>query len=692
MTETAEPPVPAPTPEDTPEQPAPTPVDEHRHDPPAESVTIDLGDESYAEQIHTAWAREGDAVVGSKTDQRAGRDIVYNVGAPLSVRVVDDYVRFTTGDLDRWLSAFAPPEDQGELERLLGERPVVVVRGEPGTGRTAAALAAIRTRFGAAGRISGRIAPARIDVTRLDDGCGYVLDATYASWAHTLEAADISSLSAKLAGQDCTIAVLIGPGTRTDPRADAYTVTHLPPRPWDVVRGHLRAASPGRSEDELAAIEKRFGAARLPERMRILARAAQCYGERGEFTLDAGAIEEAARGCLIKPPEMSREDWAGCRSFLIAWAILDGLPAAKICHASLEIAEEVQRVERPGRLRDERSGSGGAVRAGDVVERGSGERPGLARSPLVERFDRWFSYVAEVDGTGPPSEAPLLRLLTFATPGFGSTLLRMLWRDHPVVRTPLLQWMRDHVRNEPTEVRDAIAKALGVFTAQDFAFVKLHRLNLWAADRSSAMHGVVADAMGEAARLEPAVRAETVAVVEKWISDGSAPHVSTATLALGTEIGAGDPDWALRMLRRVATGKVAKLEPAVARSLRRLFVSGARRQVVAALTDWNRSAESRLRGIAADAVRDIAKRREPGEPGTPAMLAFCRDERGAALAVAHLWNAVLTGHYVNKEHWRALRRWCGMTPRPPEVSELIARLDEFDTLRPRLRYKLGLVL
>lgn len=670
---------------------APTGRNDPTHQAPTDDQWSHKPDESYAKQVTSPRViGDGNVVAGTNAGQLAGRDIYYNVGAPLSVRVVNDYVRYTADDLDRWSTAFVPPESQDELAEKLRPGGVVVVVGEPGTGRTLSVLAAIRGRFAAAGRISGRIVPANIDVERLDPGCGYLLDATYASWAHTVDVAGISCLAEKLTDTDCAVAVLIGPGTLREPKATPYTVRYHPPESWAVVRAHLRAASPELSGEELAAIRERFDSAQLPNRPRVLAQAADGYIRRHEFRLDEGNLEEAARGCLVKPSEMSHADWAGCRSFLIAWAILDGLPAAKICHASLEIADEIQRVERPGRLR-ERPGeaSADAPKPEDMVARRDGERPGLARTPLDERFDRWYSYVAEVDGTGPPTAAPLLRLLTFATPEFAPTLLRVLWRDHPVIRTPLLRWMHDHVDGEPLEVRQGVARALGVFTAQDFAFIKLHRLNVWAADPKPAMHAVVAEAMGEAARLDTEVREEAAAVVKEWAGK-VLPLASTAARALGTEIGRADPEWALRMLRRVATGKhTTKLDHVVALSAKNLFLSGVRGPVVDALIEWNRSGDSHLRGIAARATKEIAESDDPANPGLPPMLAFCRDDPEGAVAVATLWHAVLAGRHKDGDHWRALRKWSRMTPRPPCVNELIGRLAESDVLRPRLRFKLG---
>lgn len=628
-------------------------------------------------------ATNGDSFWGGKTHNQAGRDIYINM--PFSTRTADDYIEYTGEDLDHILARYVESPRHDRLVQALRERRVIAMSGEPGTGRTTTAIAAIRERYENVGRVSARITPADIDKERLKSGHGYVLDATYASWAHGFDAADLHSLSGKLRDQHSGLVIIVGAGTLTDPVSAPYVIEHAAPDSWGVVCSHLGDEFTCLDDVRQDEVRKRFGDARLPDRPRRLAQAAKDYTheDRG-FVLDADRLEEMARQCLIKPPEMSHEDWIGCRSFLIAWAVLDGLPAAKVCEAAVDMADRLHRAERPDKYRRDRQVS-------DWMDTRPADAPKmLRRAPLTERFGRWFSYVSEADGARPPEEdsEAAQRRLKFHNPEFGTALLRVLWRDHPVVRAPLMHWMNDHLHGETVDVQRRIALAVGAFASEDFAFVKLSYLNTWVADKQAVRHNVVALALKEASRINRALKSETSDIIRDWAM-GGVTRRSTAVRAYSTEIGSDDPERALRDLRRIGVTSYDKLGNVVSASVADLFLRGVHVPVAEALIEWTASGDHALEQIAAEALRRIAMRRDPETGRLPAMLAVSERDHRAADAIAELWRAVLERRGAGNEHWRVLRDWSCIVPRPRAVDHLITRLLESEELRPRLRFKLA---
>lgn len=643
-----------------------------------------VGDEDDEEPLAAgpyAHAENGDAAHNMRKN-RAGRDYFENsvIINPFTAPGTDDYVEYAPDDLERLLARYVRSPNHEDLVAAVEHNRVVAVSGVPGTGRTMTAVAALRDAGYRVGSISPRVPPARIVADRLRDGHGYVLDATYASWAHSIDVSVLQTMSGKIKDTNCRLIIITGAGTLTDSVSATYVVRHRAPDPWEVTAAYLGEKLTGRDAEGRAALRRLFEKADLPHRPRVLAQAAEDYSELDwpGFQIGANRLEEAARERLIKPAAMSREDWIGCRSFLIAWAVLDGRPAAEVCEAAVDLADHLYRVERPD-----------LYRAGNDGESGE-DRRRLRRGPLTERFDRWFGYAAEIDGATRssngtnPAESPL----TFHNDRFGPALIRVLWNDHPVVREPLMRWLDRYVMAESRDVRRRAALVVGSFASQDFAYIKNRYFTAWVGDRYIARHWAVARAIEEACRVEPRLAPEANALTRE-LSGGGLTRQSAAVRAYGTTVGAENVDGALRDLRSIAARSGTELGTAILGSLTSLFLGGAEEQVTKALTDWARSGDAALTRLAAEALDRIARRNDPRTGRTPALLDYAGGGPAALDAVAGLWNAVLTGPAAGQGHWRILREWHRRTPRPPALDDLITALARDASLRPRLRFKLG---
>lgn len=645
----------APTPDGHEAGDAPGPVAAPVPDPGADPIGLTPEPEDVnPDTVVTAYG--GDAVRGAKVENHGNGSVTTNIfsGHP------PPGARHEYGaNVQPLLAHYVAPTTHAALKSALSERHLVVVRGRPGTGRKLCAFAVLDELADSVGEITGRHGLQCVEVESLKDRHGYVMDATYAPWAGRLDFITYQRLEARLKEHGCRLVVLVGLHTIVDPEVDA--VPYEPAEPKDVLHGHLAG-------DRAAAYAAELTDADLPARPRLLAGIARTLYTSSETEPPAARrlrwLTEAVRSRFIKPEEMTGKDWAGYRSFLIAWAVLDLVPAATVCAEAASLVQAVHATENP-----EKS---------------------MRRGPLDEQLGRWLDFVSEIDGAEDHILAsdPHKQRLALRQPVLSLAVLDVTWREYTVARGPLLRWLNELISSRDVDVRYRCARAFGRFAAHDFDYVYKEYLSEWSMSPYVAHHRALAWALEAALDGNPDLRKKIGDLLYDW-SRGSIERKSAAIRVYGTQIGVDDVDRALRTFKRITEQHEGTLRDEIPHVVGDLFQSGARAEVIDALTGWARSTVPALRRTAALSVVDLARRATAIGSNLPDLLRFCDGSLARADAVAELWRAVLTSQAGGQQPWERLRAWQRKHASSPALLALISRLETDAVLGPRIRFNLG---
>lgn len=562
-----------------------------------------------------------------------------------------------------------------ELVVRLRRDSLVFLQGNAGSGRETIALAALMKVLSpplsastgvAADRASaGPPAPvARLLLNAepielvdgdLEQGVGYVLDATGSSWTRRFDSKNIRHLQS-LAGKGRIVVLTDRDGTAGD-----SPVVHEAPCPMQVFRNHLeyevRSRNLPRAEtwatevmrDQLV-IDALTGC--TPQATVELAVAVATGRSRGTSLADSlentrERLREEVRRRLEK------DEPVRTRCFLVSGAVLNGLSAVIVSRAALELAELVESEEN-GAAQFERVGP-----------------------PVWEQMHKWMEF-AQADST-PGERGGDGRLVRLRRSGLAEATIEAVWEEHPTIREPLLAWLRRLTDHPDKAVRIKAAHTIGRLATFNFDVIDAEFLRVWSRSRSSAQHRLAAWAL-EAAAPHPDITGRVRELLLDW-TGGSRSRRSVAARAYGSTIGLRWPDEALSAFGRIALAPGDRvLQGAVARSVADIYRNDTAEAILKVLVGWIRDESPGRRRAAALAFNRLAALR--GQEDRPSLEALAENTEAQQDLIALWHNALDMGlflrssywaeaKYTIHESWRVLADWVERSDRQAELLPIV---------------------
>lgn len=564
---------------------------------------------------------------------------------------------------------FVPCPARDQLVGLLRSEHVVFLRGHPRSGRKTAAFAALDLMNGLrVCEISADLKPGDLQRGDVVPGDGYVYDASEAPWAARLTGPALFGCRDVLKQANARLIVLVPPDSRPD--SDSVReclVDHEPVDPCDVLKAHLRADLPGVDIATILA-EITECPADVPEAAELAWDLAEEMRTAQPGTCPADIVGKVLRRRPERYRHQAREVLRqamsgkgsdadlGRRAFIIAWAVLDGLPAVRICQSAQLLAQLLFEVEK---AKD------------DAL---------LGLLPFGEILDGWLSHALE----DPRAHgAEIDRQLRYRK-GFAAAILKAVWLDYVVAHEPVLVWLELLAADLDWRARLRAASALAQLAVYDFDFIAQHCFAVWSSQKVPALHDATAWALEEVIRQSPQHAERVRGLAEEWSApEKSIYQHSAAARLLGAVLGALDPQSSIRRLRRIAQQHPQQLSQRVASSVVDIFTYGPKFEslVIAQVSDWARSPQPGMRRLAALTLAELA-RLDYGDAVPPLMAAFDR----APGQVTELWLGVLCGGMCGPEPWKALLGW---SKRGIDLTGLRTRLAREPRLRDPTDFYLG---
>ena len=594
------------------------------------------------------------------------------------------------------------------LDDALHRRHLIRLGGPDHTGRTWAALASLSRRYGtdAVHELhpgpGTRMADIGSLATVLQKDSGYLLRMP----AGSVEPFYLRQLDA--IGRSIGAAVILIGERADDDDIDPFLVVHRPPDPVEVFARHLRrhlmdegrcvgecADCRGACVDEYVRLclshtaliaelstldepRRAVGHAETLAKGRpSMAELGHVIGITGRAALRVQAVELLRAGRVRAGDEVDAErhtrDPADTyrRCFRLAYGLLFGLPIDAVANA----AEQLYTIMEPvpagveDRLAIRRSWDGFGLTFGDLVP------PTMRGGP-------------DDDERVPGAQG---RTATLCADLLVNALLDVAWNDLPGSHDRLLTWLDELVNGQSIAVRQRVAIVAALFAEYDFDAVRIKLFQDWAGSLAEQRRQAAALAMAQIAANSARLRPEVAGRVHEWII-GSLAFQDTAVRAYASGLAQVLPGGHVLSDIRIAARNPRQLRNStIALAVAELASVRTIDAVVAALTDWQASADPPLVFHASRAVTEVAKLDSDGA-GRPLMLAWANQTRGHDTAGGLVRHAMADPTMV-EDMTQAVMAWIAATEGDPVHADALvgvlrsAWID--DRLRARARFYLA---
>jgi hypothetical protein len=481
-------------------------------------------------------------------------------------------------ELGRLRDRFTKPPSYDEFRRQLSREPLLVLSGQPGTGRMFTALSLLDDL--ARGKVS-RLDPGS-DLTALgnDDSIaenhGYALEPVDARLPAELHLDRLCRLLAER-GSFVVLLTVPDPGD-SGSRQTRYHRTHEPAAAETVLDGHLEAELGAR------AAESKPAAVRLAGRPDVRA----ALGLESLLPAEAARFATLLAGCVTGESTEERLV-ADCRGFAVAqvhqWFAggkeAETLPALR--DAAYRIALAVF-----GRGSFNTVAETAELLAWELAVTVEPERV-IGRPLLSDGLEaRLASTRATTELRPQPVVAGLdipVRTVRFRGEGLAPALLAHLWEHHHNMRGPVLRWLDSLCQDPREDVWTRAAVASGELCRHDCAHT-LSDLLIPMAEAEQARRGLfVATALHSVLR-DPKVGEALRALVKKWGDSGDANLMWTAAAVLSRGTATATIAEALGRLGRIGTWEEGKLRIVAAESVVHLTASTSAAEPLTRIRGW----------------------------------------------------------------------------------------------------------
>ncbi|MGW8375249.1 ATP-binding protein [Streptomyces sp. ODS28] len=501
-------------------------------------------------------------------------------------------------ELERLRDVYLEAPGYARMKAVLRARRLLVLCGEPGSGRTATALSLL-SELAPEGVV--RLDPQTTDLRAvtgdaLRHGHGHVLELPReegGDGGRELHLDRFSALLAEAGAYGVVVADHDDPSERL--LRGRYGMYCTPPSSEEVLHRHLRVllkdAGPGALDTARAHArgEQVTDALGLEElRPGEAARLAVHLADRQRGKLSDGQLLDACAGFV---PAQAREWFAGAdapgaapealpglsaAAFRVAVAVFNGSSYGLTTEAGEQLAWEFSLTLDPERAPGRRL-------FGTHAE----HRPSAARSVL---------YDGELDlGT----EQVPVRAVRFRGEGLATAVLHEVWHGYHNARGPVSRWLRALCDDPRPLVWVRASLAAGALCAWDWVHGCEELVGPMAGTDSPVSRMAAATALAQASR-EPSVRPAVQGLLGEWAETrtGIAGNLrATAVLTHGYGMAAGSVPASLDALGRLARGGGREVLPEVSHSVLRLLAGTGPDQVVGRLGCWLRDGRAEYRDL-----------------------------------------------------------------------------------------------
>lgn len=511
-------------------------------------------------------------------------------------------------ELDRLAETYLEVPGYQRMKDVLRERGLLALCGEPGSGRSATALALLAELTGnRVVRLDTDTALHQLTDEVFEEGHGYVLEVAAAAErptgsnvteppdarkadADALNRLHLDRLSAQLCGRKAYGVLLVGGGA---PAArllrGRYGMPCTPPPPREVLHRHLRVLltdAPAGAVDEALAQGDRVDVGEALGLDELLpgeaARLAELLARRRRGLL---SDEQLLDLCATFARAQVRDWFAGAdrpgtlpealpavvtAAFRIAVAVFNGSAYSLAAETAEQLALEMAGTLDPDVPVGRRLF---LVHAED--------RPATARSVLTD---------GELDfgDTRVPA-----RLIRFRGARLAPAVLHEVWHGYHNVRGPVVRWLRALCADPRPELWVRASVAGGVLCSWDWGHGYGALVLPMAGSDTVGLRMAAATVLAEAAR-EPSVQPAVSGLLRQWAKGEHGALRATAVFTHGYGMAAGSVSGSLDELGRLARREEGARElPAVAHSVTRLLAGPEPETVVHRLGGWLRSDRQR---------------------------------------------------------------------------------------------------
>jgi hypothetical protein len=414
--------------------------------------------------------------------------------------------------------AFVPPPDFATLRRETSAKHLILLRGAPGTGKSALARALALSNNG---RPAFWLDPATdlslLQGDDLDKGSGYLLEDLTHTGVRGLTAFHLRRLEQELAHRDCVLVITTAAGTMLADQevARAFTDLRSPADPRGVARAHLRWHSgPARQERAERLL-------RQPEIDALIAR--ECGNGQGLATAaDLGRMlaetdgpEDTLAARVTKRLTLRQSDafgdWfdgipdLGTQCLAVAIAVFGGEAYETVAALAALLQQRLQLPESPDNPERPRSAPLLATRR---------KRLDLLHATLKS------APVSTRHGGAPPGV-----VVRFQDPDLPVRVLRHTWDELDAIRGELTAWLRGCARHDLPTVRVRAAVAAGVLAARSFDTMRSQVISSWAAERDTRLRDAAAVAVNVAVKEDDSLAEVIENLVRAWAADDQPPNL-----------------------------------------------------------------------------------------------------------------------------------------------------------------------
>lgn len=478
--------------------------------------------------------------------------------------------------LTELINRYVPPHGYETFLEQLSSTRLLVLRGASGTGRTTTGLRLLARLAESVARFPPDADLRTLTPADFEPRYGYLHELAPSSVAPA--PAEVDRLRGHLAERDCYLVLIVQHDIRYRDSFDGCIADCPLPDPKELFQRAVeyemsRCPALGQVLDQITASIKPGApcGAQTPAEVQWLVAhlVSTAAADRAAADLDLVNNDLADRYVsgwfepLAGFPVTAEGDEAvRLAAFRIALAILNDSPFSLVADAAEDLAERILIARSPRRT------PGHPVFARHGADYVLNSRASVR--PDVVRF---------ITATAPAS------MVAFDDDRLPLAVLRQVWAIHDM-RKPLLSWL-ESLSNDPRPlVYMRAALAIGLLTAWDFSYTFHERIEPWSRSKKKPRRRwTAAVALDEASRSEqvaPVVRE----MLDDWCEKGTFAQRWTAATALSYDLGLHDPDKALKQLRKLGCWEDGQLARTASWATARIFVLGAIKPVVKALSDW----------------------------------------------------------------------------------------------------------
>ncbi|MBN1171500.1 MAG: hypothetical protein JXA67_04950 [Micromonosporaceae bacterium] len=588
---------------------------------------------------------------------------------------------------EQYLEPFVATGSFTELRAKLCQHRVVVVLGEPGSGRRTIAFAGLALPGRGDGPDPGDPAPCQPadvvvleaepgivlsdlqDDTLLSPGKGHMLDVT----GTPLRRATLEAFAALARRQRAYLVLLAGKQRQTDEHLGPFGFNHAAPDPEEVLRRHVtvrltmhaKTCEEGCDQwtvDDYATrriAELRDLGHPLPTDMATLvAMAASIAGAvhsevpiRELVRLSEQELRQLAREALITTEEEAEAALEAQRrqAFRIAYAVFHGHPLSDAFDA-------------------------GELLSGQILPLFEHRETAPTHVVFDAGLDKLLYRKMYLDGGHKDGESPgARRNARLVDSALAPMMLDVAWHDFAATRGPIQAWLDVLAGADRARVQVRAAQVAGVLATFDFETVYGTLIGRWA--RGNARYRQSAALAMDLAATEDRLAARIRRQVLDWRDSPNPFLQDTAAKVYGTRIGASMPEDAIRSLRKLAEAGELQGSSSMAMAMAMLYGSGSPELVLDELVRWAAEADDCLRQHAVLVLLALAKLAGPKAKGPwPPVLPLVADHPERQGALVRLWRHALVGSRMAARSWEPLRRWMVAADAEPDQADLVVAL------------------